>query len=142
MHRKLMFVLAIAATLGLAAGALAKTNNLTGKFQGDANSSISLDVKLSAKGKPKKITGGDFAHVDLVCNDGSLAEAEGTLAAMALKKQGSSYSFKLGSLNSDFLLHGTLDKKGKKAEGAVTIVIDQGEHPPCIADNSAFTASK
>ena len=139
-----------AATLAFTAAAVGATNTLTGSFEGDANSSISLKVKMSNKGKPKKLTEASFSNLDYTCNDKTTGEATDTIPTpIKLEKDGNRYSFyhEVPSGTVGDVFGGEVKKNGKKAEGNLYYyftkeVIDDETSINCATGTVLFSAKK
>jgi hypothetical protein len=125
-----------------------KTHKLTGSVAGDANSKLTMKVKVKNR-KPKKVKSFTWENLDGYCSGTPAAEQSGTL----------SQSTGLAAVN-DFRVFGPYDqatsvgdvadisgfvrKKGKKiANGLISVAFNDGFcSSPVPFGNGSFTASK
>jgi hypothetical protein len=101
MRRTLVAVVALVAFLAMAAGAGAKAVKMRGSAQGDQNSKISLKVKLSKSGVPKKLKYVKYSGLDLFVYDPTSGEL-GDQCPGEVSGKFKKFSFHRGPAPSEF----------------------------------------
>jgi hypothetical protein len=146
-----------AATVMVAAGligavavpaAAGKTHTLTGAFDGEPGSSVSMKVKVK-HGKPKFVKSFKFSGLPVSCaipdpsdpNPTVIGEVPGKIRVKAGTKP-RRYKKQTSDAGVDISVSGELRKKGKLSTGEVSFSSFGGGFNPCTGGPDTFVASK
>jgi hypothetical protein len=75
---KLAATAVLVMAVALVTVAEAKVNRLNGDFPSNDNAEISMGLKISKTGKPKKLVDIKYENIDIDCHDGSTGVVSGT----------------------------------------------------------------
>ncbi|MGH2962977.1 MAG: hypothetical protein ACRDL3_12410 [Solirubrobacterales bacterium] len=142
----LFTICALVGALAVAPAAVAKTHNLSGPVEGDANARISMKVVVK-KGQPKKVKAFAWQGLDGFCDDSFVGEQTGTTS---LKTKPFPSPFRIfgsydqaASPGDTVDISGTVKRKGKKiVRGLIAVSFDGGFCTAPPPERRSFTATK